>query len=289
MASLKKYSTPRAFRNALETRLQNIAKNEKMDLQRLRRMVAFDRLLARLVVNNQMQWVLKGGYAMELRIKRARATKDIDLTIEHYPWELFPNDSLKDIMREELQKDVCKEMGDNFVFLVGLASMNIDAAPYGGARYPIDAKLDGRTFVKFHVDIGVGDEMIEPIETITTRDWLGFAGIKPPFVKLLSKEQQFSEKLHAYTLPDRSTTNSRVKDLVDMVLLIKHGNLEPKKVQLSLNATFVKRKTHQLPKILNLPPSQWKPIFEKLAMSCALNENIEDAFYMLKVFYSECL
>ena len=35
--------------------------------------------------------------------------------------------------------------------------------PFGPrSRFPIDARLDGRTFVKFHVDLGVGDDVIEP-------------------------------------------------------------------------------------------------------------------------------
>ena len=44
----KKYATAAAFRRALEHRLQANAKREGVDLQRLRRQVAFDRLLARL-------------------------------------------------------------------------------------------------------------------------------------------------------------------------------------------------------------------------------------------------
>ena len=55
-----------------------------MDVQRLRRQVAFDRLLARLFPKRsetKYPWILKGGYAMELRIRAARTTKDLDLTL----------------------------------------------------------------------------------------------------------------------------------------------------------------------------------------------------------------
>ena len=78
----KRYATAAAFRRALEDRLKDIAGKEGVDLQRLRRQVAFDRLLARLFQMGPplaLPWVLKGGYAMELRIKSARTTKDIDL------------------------------------------------------------------------------------------------------------------------------------------------------------------------------------------------------------------
>ena len=49
---------------------------------RLRRKVAFDRLLARLFHEQTGNMLLKGGYALELRLESARATKDIDLSIK---------------------------------------------------------------------------------------------------------------------------------------------------------------------------------------------------------------
>ena len=60
----KRYATAAAFRRALEDRLQDIAGKESVDLQRLRRQVAFDRLLARLFQAGQpsaLPWVLKVG------------------------------------------------------------------------------------------------------------------------------------------------------------------------------------------------------------------------------------
>ena len=225
MSTPKKYSTAKAFRIALEARLKQIADSEQIDLQRLRRLVAFDRLLARICQSKENRWVLKGGYAMELRMKEARTTKDIDLVIEDPKQFLNHKESLNEKLLEELQEQASKDLGDYFVFMVGISIMDIEAAPYGGARYPVDTRMDGRTFVKFHLDIGVGDAVMEPIESIQTRDWLGFAGITPPIVALLSKEQQFAEKLHAYTLPGRIRPNSRVKDLVDIALLLHREEL----------------------------------------------------------------
>ena len=43
-----RYQTARAFRAALEDRLKQTAHAQRLDLMRLRRQVAFDRLLARL-------------------------------------------------------------------------------------------------------------------------------------------------------------------------------------------------------------------------------------------------
>ena len=45
---IKKYKSATDFRNSLEQRLKTIAKETGQDLQRIRRKVAFDRLLARI-------------------------------------------------------------------------------------------------------------------------------------------------------------------------------------------------------------------------------------------------
>ena len=74
--------------------------------------------------------------------------------------------------------------------------------------------------------------------------WLGFAGIQPSRVWAIAREQQFAEKLHAYTLP-RNSANSRVKDLVDMTLLIASGELDRRRVADALHLTFERRGTQQ--------------------------------------------
>ena len=62
-------------RQALEERLKTISSREGTDFQRLSRQVAFDRFLARLVSASTGDWILKGGYAMELRFVTARSTR----------------------------------------------------------------------------------------------------------------------------------------------------------------------------------------------------------------------
>jgi Nucleotidyl transferase AbiEii toxin, Type IV TA system len=77
-------------------------------------------------------------------------------------------------------------------------------------------------FARFHVDIGIGDEVMEPVEVVEGRDWLGSGGIAPPSLPIISREQQLAEKLHAYSLPHEDRVNTRTKDLIDMLLLIRH-------------------------------------------------------------------
>jgi hypothetical protein len=104
--------------------------------------------------------------------------------------------------------------------------------------------VGGRTFVKFHLDVGVGDVVMDTPEHARMRDWLGFADIAAPDVPMIQREQQFAEKLHAYTVP-RTIPNKRVRDLVDMVLPIQSGTLERGRVVQALHATFDRRATHR--------------------------------------------
>lgn len=85
MSAPRRYSTALAFRTALETRLADRPRRDAIDLHRLRRQVAFDRLLARLFDpsrDHHDAWILKGGYALEMRFYRALSTKDLDLTVK---------------------------------------------------------------------------------------------------------------------------------------------------------------------------------------------------------------
>ena len=236
------YATPGAFRKALEERLKRRSSAEQIDINRLRRQVAFDRFLARLFRDESAPWVLKGGYALELRFKSARSTIDIDLTVQRVV-SAEHSDNAEQVVREMLQSAASLSLDDWFEYTVGAPTLELAGAPYGGSRYAIDTRMDGRVFAKFHVDAGIGDVIMQPVERITCADWLDFAGIPTPEVKMIAREQQFAEKIHAYTLP-RGSANSRVKDLVDLALLIGDGQLNQRKAAQALRLTFERRDTH---------------------------------------------
>lgn len=282
MAEIKKYSTAGAFRTSLEERLRKIAQQEQSQVQKVQRQIAFDRLLARLFIDSSLQWALKGGYAMELRLNSARATKDIDLAMRDEALLSSDLPERNQKLQELLQSKANKDLGDFFIFTIKPASMDIDGAPYGGARFPIEAKMDERVFSKFSLDIGIGDVWLEPLETLEMRDWLGFAGISNQPIPAVSKEQQFAEKLHAYTLPREH--NSRVKDLIDMSLLISTGKMNGPKLKKAIEATFKRRATHEVPSQLISPPSNWSTPFAALAKECRISENITEAFSGIENF-----
>jgi len=278
-----RYATARAFRRALEDRLMAIAQTENRDIQRLRREVSFDRLLARLFAGKDAPWVLKGGYAMELRIKEARATRDIDLALRE-TFGKAKSRTLNEAILESLKAASAADLGDYFEFSVGAPMMDLDAAPYGGARFPVEARVDARTFGKFHLDVGAGDAVVTPLEIIADHDWLSFADIPGGRFPAIPREQQFAEKLHAYTLP-RKTPNSRARDLVDMLLLINSGKLKKERVAEAIKITFERRKTHPVQASLVPPPAAWEKPFAALAVGCELSPDMAAAFVALAKYF----
>jgi hypothetical protein len=104
---------------------------------------------------------------------------------------------------------------------------------------------------------------------VTAVDWLGFAGIAPPRLRLYPVETHLAEKLHAYTMP-RSEPNSRVKDLPDIALLARIGPLMASRVAAALDQTFTFRGTHELPPKLPRPPIAWKAPYGTMAGEFAL-------------------
>jgi hypothetical protein len=282
----REYATAEAFRRALEERLNKAAETELVQVNRVRRQVAFDRLLARLFRIDPAPWALKGGYALELRFRTARATVDVDLTVQKVT--AATEADANRIVRDMLQDAASFSLGDWFEYTIGPPMMDLDAAPYGGARYPVEARMDGRIFARFHLDAGIGDAVIQPVEIIECRDWLGFAGIASPRVQTISREQQFAEKLHAYTLP-RSSANSRVKDLIDLALLIGSGGLSTKRTADAVRLTFDRRRTHTLQSELLKPPRDWQGRFRVLADECQLSTEMDTVFAGVEDFFGRMI
>src|SRR5438876_2533328 len=75
-----RYATAAAFRQALDDRLKTEAGATGLGIARLRKRVAFELFLRRLVVVAPDRWVLKGALALDFRFKAtSRSTKDMDL------------------------------------------------------------------------------------------------------------------------------------------------------------------------------------------------------------------
>jgi len=80
------YASPPAFKQALEQRRLKSSSSSGVDFSRRRQLLVFDRFLARMVAIFGTAALLKGGLALELRLERARTTRDIDLCRAIFPY-----------------------------------------------------------------------------------------------------------------------------------------------------------------------------------------------------------
>ena len=232
-----KYTSGSAFRQALESRLKDIAHTENIPLVRLRKQISFERFIARLQSVHPDTWILKGGLAMQLRLgTQSRTTKDVDLLNKELSGDLYAS----------LVEAASLNMADWFAFEVGQE----DKAPrdaFGEHRYHVRCLLDGRVFEAFHVDVGVGDLLIDNFDYLLFDALLDFADIVSIEVPCYPITQQIAEKLHALTRQYETGGSTRVKDFVDILLLAGLADIEGTRLSETIRSTFEVRKTHSLP------------------------------------------
>lgn len=289
MTPTEKYKSAADFRKAVQNKLKEISDSDGIDIQRLYRQVAYSQLLKRLFNGNDTPWVLKGGHALELRLQKARATKDIDLALKEAAFfdknANKRNESIKEALIEKSRID----LGDYFDFEISGPVTDLENAPYGGARYSIDAKIDGRTFSKFQIDIGIGDVWIEPHDEIPLKNHLESTAIDDATVRVINIEQHLAEKFHAYTLPRDGRINSRPKDLVDIYVILETEKIDSKTFLEHLKLTFERRKSHEIPTALPDPPTEWDSKFKPLILEVGYDTSMKTAFKEVSSHYSSLL
>lgn len=274
------YTSGQAFRQALETRLLKMSREQNLSIVRLRKQVAFERFVARLTTCHDRAWVLKGGLAMQLRLgSQARTTVDIDLH------KTRKTGGILSALREAAALD----LEDWFMFEVSDPEEPVQDI-YAGQRFHVTSLVDGRTFEEFAVDVGVDDPLIEPLDCLTFAPILSFAGIAPTEVSAYSVAQQIAEKLHALTRQYRSGTSSRVKDLVDILLLCTHEKVDDKQLVKAIQLTFETRGTHPVPESLPDLPSSLARDYGRIARELGLSgTDFDSAQQQVKGFLAPAL
>ena len=258
-----RYASAAAFRQALEARLVALSRDGGVSLVRLRKSVAFDRLLARLFAVAPDRWVLKGGLALDYRLgTKARTTMDIDLA----------GPGGKDVATADLLATGELDLGDHFSFAIERTG-KFDQFVEGSAdRYHVRADLAGRLFEEFLLDVGLDFPAGWEPETLHGPDLLAFADIAPVEAPSLPLELQIAEKVHAYTRAygQPGMASTRVKDLVDLALIASAAPLNADRLGRALRETFGQRGRHELPGALPRPPADWRVPYARLALEVGL-------------------
>jgi hypothetical protein len=237
------------FRRSIETKILKLHNNTGVPIPTIRKTLAFNRFLARLAIALPHGWVLKGGFFMQLQFhQKARTTKDIDL--------LF-TDQKKNI-HNVLVKASRVPLSDWFAFEVGAASV----------EGQIHSLLDSRTFENFHLDINSSDILFGKPVGIPSREILDIPEFGNFVIPCYSLPQQIAEKFHALTKPYGAGVSSRVKDLVDILLIAGQEDLNFQILKKAIFSTFQNRNMHALPQkvpeVLVLFPKEYSSLANKL-------------------------
>jgi hypothetical protein len=279
----RRYSMAPDFKQALEERLRRGATG--FEIQRRRQLLVFQRLLARILPGLGRNLVLKGGLALEIRIKGARTTRDIDLV-------LF---GAEGALLERLQALGQLDLGDFMTFEIqpdkATPELTGDGVLHGGKRFRVECKVAGKVYgARFGLDIVFGGHMLGEATLVKGEDYLGFAGIPAPELHLLPTETHIAEKLHAYTLP-RTSPNSRVRDLPDLALLATVPDaLLAHRITEAIQQTFRARGTHDAPLALPPPPDAWRMSYAALAAEQRLRwKTLEELLPVVQAFLDPVL
>jgi len=208
-----------AFRTSIEQRLANLADERETSLDRLRRHFAFQRILVRLSADSN--WVLKGGFALEIRLGLdARATKDLDLAM----LEDLDGVEVQDRLLDALDVDA----NDGLTFQVSPPrAIASDEAGNPGWKFTVTSALGGRIFASLRLDVVArSEEIAGAVGTIEVRPLILAERLSSTAMPAVDVAQHAAEKFHAMARTySGGRPSSRVKDLVDVVLLAEAGLL----------------------------------------------------------------
>lgn len=271
----------RRLRASLDARI--VAQSAGGDATALRRRLAYQRVLRRLGMDERGGWVLKGGYLLEARLPdTSRATRDLDLAMRAVATDVAR------ALDEALLPD---PDGDNFNFAVTKTTqLATDARGNRAWRLSLRAVLDARTFAELRIDIVERlDEIGDATETILVAPPLLGTGLSGASILAVNIPQHAAEKFHALCLVFADgRQNTRVKDLLDIVLLAEAGLLPHPRLPDRLIAVFAARDGSAPPEELPAPPASWRSDFALLAKTTgALTAELDSAFALAHTIYRE--
>jgi len=260
-------------------RLRNIAAEEGVPPQRVRNRYVFQRVLARLA--RDPRWVLKGGFSLELRLGlAARTTKDLDLL----RWDAagLTADDLQDLLDEALDVD----LGDACTFAVRQPrQVRAEDEMPSTWRVVVDVQVARSPFETVTIDVVTSP--VEPtsgVDAVAVRPVLGGA---PFSVRSVDLPRHAAEKTHAYArIYAHDRPSSRVKDLVDLALLVEQDLLQPAAYSRAVIDVFVEREASAPPPHLPDPPGDWAAPFAAMAADIGLDQqSLDGAATLVQRFY----
>ena len=217
---------------SVRARLLNMAKAEQSDFNGVLVRYALERLLYRLSQSaHANSFLLKGAMLFTLWYDMPhRPTRDVDLLGFGPSDQASITQTFKDIASKGVEDGISFDPESVTVEEIR------KGAGYAGARVLITAELAGAR-VKTQIDIGFGDVVTpEPVQAVYP---VLLADFPAPTLQTYPVYTVIAEKLHAITL--LGMTNSRLKDYLDLSVLLERETLDADVLAQAIAATFKRR------------------------------------------------
>jgi len=279
---MRKYRTAAAFKMALDAHLAQHARDAGVPIQRIRKAVLFERLLARLQLVAPNRWLLKGALALDFRFGAGtRATNDMDLARA----DNAANATI------DLMTAAAYDLDDYFTFIVQQTDRLNALEDAVAVRYHVKADLAGRLFEAAVLDIGFMSPDHWQVEMLQVPNLLAFAELDAITVPVIPLPIHIAEKLHAYTrgYSDGTRRSTREKDLVDLVLIAGFCPFDARTLRGALEDTFTVRGKQPLPARVPLPPAGWGSKYRQQALPVGADPDVRQGHARVAAFLDPVL
>ena len=247
---------------AVESAIKQAAKLEhsrhpERQVSDLIRQTYYDRFLSRIFSEGEnSSWVLKGGSAMLARIPSTRRTLDADL---------FRNGYATAESLAELERLAAVNLQDFFYFervsakptLLGRNQPYVD-----GYRVSFTVRIGVKNMGQIHVDLVTHHGAMRDVDVMSPSNRLTLPKLTAYPYRLFPIENHFSDKACAIIEKINGVESSRIKDLIDLSIIITTQRLSSTDLRTALRAECGKRSL-QYPLDLIVPDSWTQAQFSK--------------------------
>ncbi|WP_053384834.1 nucleotidyl transferase AbiEii/AbiGii toxin family protein [Leucobacter celer] len=250
------YPDGRALRQAVKAAAA-VGGPPEMITERMQRFW-FDRFLCRVFIRDEdAAWTLKGGMGLLARVQDARSTQDIDFTVTG-----------RDLSAAvaELARMASADLGDHMVFEERRAPTEVvgQGKNVTGKRMYFVGRCGGHEVTRFHVDVVIAPAPIGDISVIRPQHRADLNRDLPVSdYRVFPVEDHLAEKVAAMLAHVRGDENTRVKDLVDIVILSRTQSVDRRKLREALEVTFL-RAGVTIPTEVTVP-EKWRAMFPATA------------------------
>ncbi|MFF5986984.1 nucleotidyl transferase AbiEii/AbiGii toxin family protein [Prauserella flavalba] len=238
------YSNPKALQSALNARARSAAREQGIPASQLVNRFLLARLMARVFVHDPQGWVLKGGQALLVRWPDARYSRDVDLYRTH-------DNGLDDAVRA-LREAARVDLDDFLRFEFRDVERQWEEAATCRTRFDVysGTKSSGAVAVDIVANLRPqGEPYRSQLELPFVID---LGDHSAPEIRMWPLEDHVADKIAAMYERHRGYPSSRVKDLVDLVLVALRAELDGATTHAALHAEVDRRRAADVD--ITLPP-----------------------------------